>query len=477
MDINVWKNKGTTMIADNPNTVFWSLVLTTGVAVIVGGRMIWVHYFNKKADTKSDLLKAIEDGELAIRKKRNETECNVLATAAQTACKMMEQATAVAPELKALKAEVIAAQEEMKAMKETLKELNNPTSTDTGADADEESNMTLNGCSSVELFNRPRTEKTRWVVCGYMKVDQVNLIVAGSGIGKSVFMVQIALAVSKGARPEFLPENCSVSVQQKVKYYRLENFEDELQGKYGKGKVLYNSNIEWFLPEDLPSSTLVGFIDHIKALAASLSEDTVVFIDPATKLDGYKHTEFIKGVEDAMAIAKARNVTLTIIGTVHLDEIKDWKILTNSDIKGGDKGIQQAGSVTALRKERTNVEEYRFLQCLKEPKGSPKPFNGDVLVMKKVHEQLDDSNKYLYYKYDSIKPEVQARPERPKAVGSPSTSTSALTSPTPPNQKVTLEIGNKIEEMLLQSTKPKVIAKKLRLSEKTIRRYKKEHNL
>ena len=60
MDIKVWKNQGATMIADNPNTVFWSLVLTTGVALIVGGRKIWVHYFKKKADTKSDLLKAIE---------------------------------------------------------------------------------------------------------------------------------------------------------------------------------------------------------------------------------------------------------------------------------------------------------------------------------------------------------------------------------------------------------------------------------
>lgn len=478
MDIKVWKNQGATMIADNPNTVFWSLVLTTGVALIVGGRKIWVHYFKKKADTKSDLLKAIEDGELAIRKKRNETECNVLETVAQTACKMMEQATAVAPELKALKAEVIVVQEEMKAMKEVLKELNNPTSTDTGADADEGSDMTLNGRSSVELFNRPRTENATWIVCGYMKVDQVNLIVAGSGIGKSVFMVQIALAVSKGARPEFLPENSSVSVQQKVKYYRLEDFEDELQGKYGKGKVLYNSNIEWFLPEDLPSSTLVGFIDHIQALAASLSEDTVVFIDPATKLDGYKHTEFIKGVEKAMAIAKARNVTLTIIGTVHLDEIKDWKILTNSDIKGGDKGIQQAGSVTALRKERTNVEEYRFLQCLKEPKGSPKPFNGDVLVMKKVHEQLDDSNKYLYYKYDSIKPEVQARPEKPKAQTDGVSSTEASSeAPMAPNQKVTPEVARKIEEMLAIGMSANKIASKLRLSGKTISRYKKRQGI
>lgn len=495
MNLNFSRSGVKTLITNNPKVVFWSgvgsLVLT---AISVGGS-IWLYRRKKKCDTESDmaksindgaiaikkiqvstnsdLVKAIQDGEIATRKKRVDTECDILATTAKTACKIMEQATAVVPELKALKAEVIATQEEMKAMKEAMKELNKPT--DSGADSDEESDMTLNGRSSVELFNRPRTEYATWVVDGYMKVDQVNLIVAGSGVGKTNLMVQIALAVAKGTRPEFLPEDCSVSVRQSVKYYRLEDFGDEFEGKYGNGKVLHNSSIEWFLSEDLPSSTLVGLVEHIKALADSLTEDTVVFIDPATKLDGYKHTEFIKGVEEAMAIAKARNVTLTIIGTVHLDEIKDWSVLTNCDIKGGDKGLQQAGSVTALRRERTNVEEYRFLQCLKEPKGSPKPFNGDVLVMKKVHEQLDDSNKYLYYQYESIKPEVQARPEKPKAQTDGVCSTEASSeAPMAPNQKVTTEVECKIHGMLQQGMKPKIIAKKIGLSEKTIRRYKKK---
>ena len=139
-------------------------------------------------------------------------------------------------------------------------------------------------------------------------------------------------------------------------------------------------------------------------------------------------------------------------------------VLTNCDIKGGDKGLQQAGSVTALRRERTNVEEYRFLQCLKEPKGSPKPFNGDVLVMRKVHEQLDDSNKQLYYQYDSIKPEVQARPEKPKVQTDGVSSTEASSeAPMAPNQKATPEVARKIEEMLARGMSANKIASKLRL--------------
>lgn len=448
MKINTFKKGGKPFIIDNPKTLLWTTVGTAAVALIG----VWYYKRKKMYDTESDILK----------------------TATKTACEIMKEATRLAPELKDLKAEVLATKAELTAVKKAFIEPNNPTSTDSDADSGNESGLTLNGRSSFDLFNRSRSENAQWIVCGYIKVGMVNLIVSGGGVGKSILMVQIALAVSKGARPEFLPEYCSVSVQQKVIYYRLEDFSNEVQGKYGDGKVLYNSNIKWFLSEDLPSSTLTGFIEHIKALAASLMEDTVVFIDPATKLDGYKHTKFIKGVEEAMAIARERNITLTIIGTVHLDEIKDWTVLTNCDIKGGDKGLQQAGSVTALRRERTNVEKYRFLQCLKEPKGSPKPFNGDVLVMKTVHDELDDSNMYLYYQFDSIKPEVQARPKKPKAEDTPSSPTPTLKTPAPPNQKVTPEIGRKIENMLAKGIKVSKIASTLHLSEKTIRRYKKK---
>lgn len=466
------KSRVNTLITNNPKTVFWSTVGTFTLTVISVGGGIWLYRRKKKADTDSYLVKASQNAEIAIREKRNETECDVLATAAKTACKMMEQATTIAPELKSLKIEFLSAKEELKAMKE-LEKVNKSNQSGAVPESDASTNVDCKGHLSADLFNRPREENSKWIVCGYMKVDQVSLVVAGSGVGKTNFMVQIAIAVAKGNRPEFLPADCSASVRLNVVYYRLEDFSDELEGKYGDGKVLCDSGIKWFLPEDLPSLTLSGFVEHLKILAATLQEDTLVCVDPASKLDGYRHSEFVKGVEEAKAIAKSRNITMTPVASIHLDEIKDWTVLTNCDIKGGDQGLQQAGSVTALRRERADVEKYRFLQCLKEPKGSPKPFNGNVLVMKKVHEQLDGNNKYLHYVFDSIKPEVMARPEKPKAqVGS--IASGDMVKCTAPNQKVTPEVLLKIKDMLRKGIKPAKIAKVVKLSEKTIRRYKKD---
>ncbi len=50
---------------------------------------------------------------------------------------------------------------------------------------------------------------------------------------------------------------------------------------------------------------------------------------------------------------------------VLIDEINDWKPLTTEHIKGGDKGVQQAGAVIALRKEGTPGDDHRFIQCKK----------------------------------------------------------------------------------------------------------------
>ena len=343
---------------------------------------------------------------------------------------------------------------------------------------DSESGINLQGSSSDDLFSRPSTDDdSKWVVCGYMKVGQVNLIVAGGGVGKTIIMVQIALAVAKGTRPEFLPDECCASVKLPVFYYRLEDFSDELAGKYGKGKVFNGSSITWFLPRDLKEFSLNGFIEHLKTLAERLTEDSLVCIDPATKLDGYKHSEFIKGVEDAKAIANERGFVLTPVATIHLDEIEDWKYLSLNNIKGGDKALQLAGSVTAIRRERTDLD-HRFLQSLKEPKGSPKPFYGNVLVCKAVEEELDENNRYLHYEFECIKEETLARPEKPKAQADDKEYDSVPPKPsTPPNQKITPEILKIIQEGLRKGMKVKDIAvqiwkrAKVQLNEDYLRKF------
>ena len=271
--------------------------------------------------------------------------------------------------------------------------------------------------SSEEMFGSSRRHRrwtTEWLIDGYAKPGQITMLVAGADVGKSSLLTQTALAVAKGVRPEYLPDDCSASLKQDVVYYRIEDFPDELEGKYGQGKVFMGANIKWVLPEDLDGTSLNVFLNHVKLLAKTLERDTLVCVDPATKLDGYRHEACIKGLEEAQRIAMENDVTLSFIVAAHHDEIKDWKHLTTEDIKGGDKGVQQAGSVIALRMEGTPGGNHRFIQCLKAPKGHAMPFPEGVLVCKYVKSKLDNDNWYLHFEYVEIKPETDARPEKAK---------------------------------------------------------------
>ncbi|MBR4046931.1 MAG: hypothetical protein IKK07_00540 [Bacteroides sp.] len=451
-----WK-AGCMLVANNPKTTICS--------VVGSGVLSWIFYKfykkRKKVDTESDILKNVSD----------------------TACEVFKQATSVAPDMKELKEDLKATAEELRAVKEELKATKegftcvNPPMAEENP-APRTSGNEFKGRSSADLFKQSYTSTGKWIVDMYMKVGLINFLVASSGKGKSIALTDIARAVDKGVRPAFLPDTCCVSVKQIVKYYRLEDFTDELTGKYGEGKVLKESGIEWFLPEDLSEKSLDAFIDHLKGMVGTLTEDATIFVDPATKLSGYKHGAFINGLEEAMEAAKRRGITLSFVASIHHDEISDWKALTNDTIKGGDKGIQQAGSVTALRNERTG-NEYRLFQCLKEPKGSGTPLNGQVLICKIVSEEIDDNNKNTYLQYVGIKPEVEARPMKPKVQAtdtstSPAPSVGTFNIATAPNQKVTPKMEQEMNELFSRNVKLNKIAKKMKLSEKTVRRYKKE---
>lgn len=269
--------------------------------------------------------------------------------------------------------------------------------------------------STADVFSRPcGFGQKDWIIDGYAKPGQITMFVAGADVGKSSLLTQTALAVAKGVRPEYLPGSCCASLKLDVVYYRIEDFPDELKGKYGAGKVLKEANLKWVLPEDLGVISLNAFLTHVKRLAGTLERDTLVCADPVTKLDGYRHEECIKGLEEAQKIAKENGITLTVIVAAHLDEINDSKHLTTEFIKGGDKGVQQAGAVIALRMEGTTGGDHRFIQCLKAPKGHPMPFPEGVLVCKYVKTKLDEDNSYLHFEFVEIKPEADARPDKPK---------------------------------------------------------------
>ena len=462
-------NRGISFVADNPKTVFWSFVGTLGGALIGGGAYWW----KKRQDTKSDLLKTIQTGEIAARNKRVDAECDIMTTAAKTACKMMEQATSLSPDIKALKKELASAKNEVAIVKERLAMAGNACPLDMTSSNE---NGNYEGCSSASLFNRQRSV-CNWLVDNYMKVGQINLIVAGAGVGKSNLATMIAVAISKGVCPEFLPQNSKPSPKLPCVYYRLEDFDDELEGKYGKGEVFAGCNIRWFLPEDISEFNLNGFIAHLKEVASRMTEDIAVLIDPATKFGDYTHKEFVKGVEEAMRIAKSNGHTLTPVASIHLDEIKDWTCLSLENIKGGDKAVQLAGSVIAFRKERTG-EKFRFIQCLKEPKGSAMPFNGQVLVCELVEKNIDNQNKYLYYQYVDTRDETVARPVKPKIQrNNEVTSVQKKQRKKAPNQQVMSEDEVFIIDLHNRGMKAKEIRveyiknRKKKICERTIKRY------
>lgn len=311
--------------------------------------------------------------------------------------------------------------------------------------------------STANVFNRQCDfGRKDWIVDGYAKPGQITMLVAGADVGKSSLLTQTALAVANGVRPEYLPDNCSASLKQDVVYYRIEDFPDELKGKYGAGEVLKVENLLWVLPEDLGVISLTSFLAHVKRLANTLKRDTLVCADPVTKLDGYRHEECIKGLEEAQRIAMENGVTLSFIVAAHHDEIKDWKHLTTEDIKGGDKGVQQAGSVIALRMEGTPGGNHRFIQCLKAPKGHAMPFPEGVLVCKYDKTKLDDDNWYLHFEYVEIKPETEARPDKAKANKAGNTSKSiAGTSKKKGNTKVD---EDDIEKMVALSNQRRTYA-------------------
>lgn len=399
----------------NGQEAFWTFIGALGSGLV----LIGVCYVESRIKVK---------GMSRLNKEKGDD--NIRYYAAKTACDMMKKAMSQTSEVNKLNEELAKVKDELATVQSTKQ--------DDNASASEE--IDLRPLSSEELFNRtPCGDNSKWIVDGYMKVGLVNLLVAGASIGKSNFMTQIALAVAKGEKLEFLPEECSPSVKLPVIYYRLEDFAGELEGKYGKGLVFAGSGIKWYMSRRFSQNNLTGFVEQLQRFASSLTEDTLICIDPATKLDGYNHSAFIKGVEEAMAIARSKGFVLTILASIHLDEIKDWNVLTLDSIKGGDQAIQKAGSVTAIRRER-NGDDYRFLQCLKEPKGSDKPFNGDVLVCKKVQKELDENNKYLHYEFVTLKKEGKARPEKSKLQHDDTQGDSSQQPSYPPAQKITADV-------------------------------------
>lgn len=249
-----------------------------------------------------------------------------------------------------------------------------------------------------------------WIVEGLVARQQITFLLGCAGIGKSLLQTQIALRAAKGEAMEFLPDSKPTGPL-KVIYYQLERFKGELKGKYGRGGIFKDTENFTFAAEQ--PHNVDSLLKDIRKCLNTLTGDTLICIDPASKLDGYMISieKLIKGLEEIQRLASERNIELSFLVSSHVEEIPEWKPLRSDNIVGGDKLIQQAGAVFAIRKEKSS-NDARFIQTLKAPKGS---VGIDRAIVCKLGTTLVYGNPYPHFVFQEMKKEEDALPTKSKA--------------------------------------------------------------
>ena len=436
--MNIFRNINN-LVVNNPKTAFWTMVVIAGA----GGVKCMVYKYNSKVRVKLD-------AELHSKKSDKETESDVLKAAAKTACHIMESATDMTPEIKKMKEQMEKLQEQMK--NNGGNNSSNPSS-QSSFNADQQWQS-----SSYEDMMRRTAVKFAPIVPGLVEKGLVNVCLGGAGVGKSLVMRQIARVAATGERCEFMPADSEPSAKMGVLFYRMEEFPGEDERKYGAGRIFSDAGIQWRTKSDLDNFNLQGLLDDIELFAMQATENTLICIDPITKLKDYNHEKFIAGAERIQSIVSKR-VVLTFLVSAHVDEVKPWSIITSENIKGGDKLIQQAGSVFVVRKERRG-NGYRYFQVLKEPKGyAPKE---SVVVCNIVETIIDEDNKNTHMVFVDEKIEAEARPLKPKTIDSKNNDA-------PKSQEQEwLEQALASEKMLQDGVTKKDIAEKLDIARPTV---------
>ena len=264
----------------------------------------------------------------------------------------------------------------------------------------------------AQMLSRPMSHEDGVIADGYILKGQITFCVAGADSGKTIFAIDTGIAAASGTVPTYLPSDSRPSEKMSVIFYRLEDRPGEMPKRYGMGNVFNGLPFFWVMRGDLQSPTQDGLIEDIKEQCKRVTEDTLIIVDPLTKLTGFDAAKFIKEAEDLQTEYAKKGIILTFFCTAHTEEEKPWKSLTTDQILGGDKLLQQAASVFSIRLERGG-KCYRFLQVLKPPKGEVD--KDTVSVVKFAGLDRNNPDSYTHFVYDNEKNLQNALPIKPKA--------------------------------------------------------------
>lgn len=251
-----------------------------------------------------------------------------------------------------------------------------------------------------------------YIIEPLVTAGNINVLLGCAGVGKSIAMVQIAWAASTGKEAGLTSEKENVSPRATI-FYRCEEYQGEFDQKYGNAQAIKASGIKFMTKSKMKNPTMKGLLDEMSALAMTRTQDTFICIDSVSCFPDYNPGVFMTSLTTVIEAAKKRGITFTFLISAHYEELENHKPLDTTKIVGGDEIIRKAGSVFAIRHERTG-EQNRFIQILKEPKGTFLPKN-EVFVEKIEVMQTDNENRFTHLKYVCKKDMNKALPFKNKA--------------------------------------------------------------
>ena len=247
-----------------------------------------------------------------------------------------------------------------------------------------------------------------YIIDPYVTAGNINVLLGGAGVCKSMAMVQMALAASTGKKTALTSENSMAHPRMNTIFCRCEEYSGEFSQKYGKGKVLKDSGIKFMSKSTMKNPTMKGLLDGMNALAMTLTKDTFICIDSVSNFADYNPGILMSSLTTVIESAKERGIIITFLVSSHYEELENHKPLDTTKIVGGDEIIRKAGSVFAFRHERTG-EHFRFIQVLKEPKGTFLS-KSEVFVEKINVTKIDDENWFAHLEYVGKKEMANALP-------------------------------------------------------------------
>lgn len=229
-----------------------------------------------------------------------------------------------------------------------------------------------------DIFRRNKGQSAASLQRGLFAPGELHVICAQTGMGKSIFAVEMGLAMAGGKESEPYAIVKSIlgdkwdATKQRVEYLDGENGEDELYERYGRGDVNYPNTFTVVPSGEI--SSIDGLEKYIRQRAeeSKYREDRTIIIDHPGCYNGsdnpHRMQKFYKSLKSIIVNYRQGGHCLTVFVLSFVKTDKPWKPVYSEDIIGTKELKNIAHTIVALCPCRKGGE-YRFLKVVKSRSG------------------------------------------------------------------------------------------------------------